>query len=289
MEIRCPRCGAQAGNNHAFCQDCGFNMRSIPKRNAREGPTGGYGLRSEPGMATASPRKANVILALVIATIVALAGTLVTFDLMAQDDSHDGDDEPEGGSDHTQNISPLDEWQVYSYGAFTSSVNDTVAMVSGEYDGEETIPDTGGWNAFWLVSELVNSGDFSFTMQIEIEQATGVEWAATIGLVVPGYSFPPHGTCNWGMYYYEGSKNSIGTWFLDYQGGTSVTVLDETDIETQTSIEYTMKGSNGSIQLYINGLSSGTREFPTDQVQFMIQSSIKYSGTEISVSFRFVE
>ena len=176
-------------------------MRSVPGLSARNGLGGGDSLRSEPGAASASPRRVNTILAFVIVMIVALAATFVTFDLMANDDSPEGDNEPEDG-----NISPLDEWQIYSYGAFTSSVNETVAMVSGEYDPEDTIPDTGGWNAFWLVSEPVDSGDFSYSLQIEIDQAIGVEWSATIGLLVPGYSFPPHGTCNWGMYYYDGHE-----------------------------------------------------------------------------------
>jgi len=181
----------------------------------------------------------------------------------------------------------LIEWQIDDIGGLSGIITSQELIIYGEYDGSQTVPDTGGWNGYWLVSNQSFSGYFEFSVEMTINNAEGIEFGAGIGLRAPGSpSNPAHNMIFWGSYYYEGYENTIGRCQKDVSGSITRITYDPTDIEINRTITYSIvMEESGLVSFYIDGELKGTDTFFNEDIRVFLQGAVKYSGTTLNVSF----
>ena len=104
----------------------------------------------------------------------------------------------------------LRDWYEYGIGEWSGEVTRDMATVMGTYDDSNTVPGSGEWNGYWLVSDESFLGGLDFSANVTVNSALGVEWMAGIGVVMnESASVQLENSITWGSRIYTAKGENI--------------------------------------------------------------------------------
>jgi len=183
-------------------------------------------------------------------------------------------------------VDPL-KWDTENTGGLSGSIVGGKLVVSGAYDSEHTIPGTGGWNGYFLVSKENFAGQVEASVEFSIDAAAGSEYQVSLSLNgAAGQVNPATDSLFWQAYYLAGSQNSVG-FLTRFLGGTPYrAVLDPADIVVGTPHVYrVVRKATGEASFYLDGNLKGTTAFVTGDLKVVLHVGLHGAGTSISASF----
>lgn len=185
---------------------------------------------------------------------------------------------------------PLNEgmmWEEYEWGGLESNVTSEGVEISGEFDGTETTPLTGGFNNYFLLSENLCTDNVWFSAEITVADFVGTEAIVGIGIRSPSeMDFCYRDSILWCWYHYSSvNANSIG-WLHECLDGTyERTTVNDTDLMLGQTYKYEIRVDFGILGFYIDGQCMATQENPLTEFNVFMEVAVKYDGTYIDATF----